>query len=144
MQFVALSATSDAESRAGRAGRIAYKTKPFARFADREGIEDEALCDAVRRAERGLIDADLGGGVIMQRIAREGHGRSGGFRAIVLFRRGERCFFVYGFAKSGRDNLRRDELKAFRLLADEMLAMDEVGLRAALSNGTITEVDCGG
>ena len=141
LNSIALSVTSDAEP---RTGRIAYKTKPFARFADREGIEDETLCDAVRRAERGLIDADLGGGVIKQRIAREGYGQSGGFRAIVLFRRGERCFFVYGFAKSDRENLRRDELKAFRLLADEVLAMDEAGLGAALSNGTIVEVACNG
>lgn len=64
-------------------------------------------------------------------------GRPGGYRAIVLFRRGERCFFVYGFAKSDRANIRRDELKAFRLLAEEMLGMDDVGLRAALSDGTI-------
>ena len=119
-----------------------FKTKPFARFADREGIADGALCDAAHRAGQGLIDADLGGGVIKQRLARRGQGRSRGYRAIVLFRRGERCFFVYGFAKSGRDNLRRDELKAFRLLADEMLAMDEAGLRAALANETMMEVAC--
>ena len=117
-----------------------FKTKPFARFADREGLEDAALRDAVRRAVRGSIDADLGGGVIKQRIARRGQGRSGGFRAIVLFRRGERAFFVYGFAKSDRENLRRDELKAFRLLAGEMLELDEAGLGAALANGTIIEV----
>ena len=121
-----------------------FKTKPFTRFSDREGIADEALCDAVRRAGQGLIDADLGGGVIKQRIGRQGQGRSRGYRAIVLFRRGERCFFVYGFAKSGRDNLRRDELKAFRLLADEMLAMGDNDLRAALANGTIVEVACDG
>ena len=120
----------------------AFKTKPFARFASREGIPDASLCDAAERAGRGQIDADLGGGVIKQRIARQGQGRSGGFRAIVLFRRGERSFFVYGFAKSARGNLRQDELKAFRLLADEMLSMDEAGLGAALSNGTITEVVC--
>ena len=119
-----------------------FKTKPFARFANREGIPDTALCDAVRRAGRGSVDADLGGGVIKQRIARKGQGRSGGYRVVVLFRRGERSFFVYGFAKSGRDNLRPDELKAFRLLANGMLGMDEAGLRAALSNGTITEVVC--
>ena len=119
-----------------------FKTKPFARFASREGIPDAALCDAARRVGRGQVDADLGGGVIKQRIARQGQGKSGGFRAILLFRRGERSFFVYGFSKSGRDNLRTDELKAFRLLADRMFAMDEAGLRAALSNGTITEVEC--
>ena len=121
-------------------GLRTFKTKPFARFADREGLEDAALHDAVRRAGRGLVDADLGGWVIKQRIARRGEGRSGGFRAIVLFRRGELAFFVYGFAKSDRENLRRDELKAFRMLAGEMLELDEAGLGAALANGTIIEV----
>ena len=123
-------------------GLRTFKAKPFGRFARREGIPDTVLCDAARRAARGQVDADLGGGVIKQRIARRGQGKSGGFRAIVLFRRGNLSFFVYGFAKSGRDNLRRDELKAFRLLAEQMLGMDETGLRALLSNGTISEVVC--
>ena len=119
-----------------------FKTKPFARFASREGISDEALCDAVARAARGLVDADLGGGVIKQRIARRGQGRAGGFRTIVVFRRGNRAFFVYGFAKSARENLRRDELEAFRLLADTYLALDRSGLAAALSAGALIEVRC--
>ena len=61
-----------------------FKTKWFARFARRQGLEDAELCAAVARAEKGLIDADLGGGVIKQRIARPNEGRSGGFRSIVL------------------------------------------------------------
>ena len=121
-----------------------FKTKPFARFADHEGIADADLCDAVRRAEEGLIDADLGGGAIKQRIARKGQGKSGGFRSIVLFRRSEKAFFVYGFAKSARDSIRRDELKAFRKLADEMLAYDDEALAAAMKNGTIMEIRCHG
>jgi len=98
-----------------------FKTKAFTRFADREGLEDEALREAVRRLQKGLVDADLGGSVIKQRVARNGSGRSGGFRSIMLFRRGHLAFFVYGFAKSGKKALRRDELAAFRLLADEYL-----------------------
>ena len=123
-------------------GLQTFKTKAFARFAHREGLEDAALCEAVRRARRGQIDADLGGGVIKQRIARKGGGRSGGFRTIVLFRRGELAFFVYGFAKSDRENLRRNELETFRLLADEYLALDETGLAAAQAAGAIVEVKC--
>jgi hypothetical protein len=118
-----------------------FKTKPFARFASREGITDEELCEAVYQAERGLIDADLGGGVIKQRLAREGQGKSGGFRSILLFRRGSKAFFVYGFAKSDRDNIRRDELKAFRKLAGEMLTLDDKALAAAMRNGTIMEIE---
>ena len=117
-----------------------FKTKPFIRFASRERIADEELCEAVSQAELGLIDADLGGGVIKQRLAREGQGKSGGYRSIVLFRRGSKAFFVYGFAKRDKDNIRRDELKAFRKLADEMLMFDDKALAAAINNGTIMEV----
>ena len=119
-----------------------FKTKAFARFADREELEDAALCEAAARAAAGLIDANLGGGVIKQRIARKGGGRSGGFRTIVLFRQGQLAFFVYGFAKSSRANLRRNELEAFRALADEMLHLAEESLEAAVANGTIIKVTC--
>ena len=117
-----------------------FKTKPFARFAGKEGIDDAALVDAVRRAEQGMFDADLGGGVIKQRIARKGQGKSGGFRSIVLFRSAHRAIFVYGFAKSARSNIRSDELAAFRRLAHEMLGLDDAAISAALANGTIVEV----
>ena len=88
-----------------------FKTKAFARFADREGLEDASLCEAVWRARNGLIDGNLGGGVIKQRIARMGGGRSSGFRTTVLFRRGELAFFVYGFAKSDRESLHRNDCR---------------------------------
>jgi len=51
-----------------------FKTKPFVRFARKAGIDDAALCGAVRVADKGLTSADLGGGVIKQRIARPGQG----------------------------------------------------------------------
>lgn len=117
-----------------------FKTKPFSRFANREGITEEELCRAIRQAEKGLVNADLGGGVIKQRLARKGQGKSGGYRSIVLFRRAERAFFVYGFAKSDQDNISQNELQAFRELASEMLALDDKALTAAVENGTITEV----
>ena len=96
----------------------------------------------MERAARGLVDADLGGGVIKQRIARRGQGRSGGFRTIVVFRRGERAVFVHGFAKSDRENLRRKELSGLRSLADEYLALDTAGLAVAQATGAIIEVEC--
>lgn len=119
-----------------------FKSKPFDRFADRERIVDEELCKAAWQAEKGLVDADLGGGVIKQRLARKGQGKSGGYRSIVLFRRAERAFFVYGFSKSDRANIQQDELQAFRKLANEMLVLDNKELRAAMRNGTIMEVIC--
>ncbi len=117
-----------------------YKTKSFTRFAKRTELDDDDLLDVVRRADQGLIDADLGGGVIKQRVARVGSGRASGFRTIILFRKGDLAFFVYGFAKSDLTNLRPDELKAFRMLANEYLELGEEGLKALQSNGTIIEV----
>lgn len=98
------------------------------------------MCKAIDDAVRGLVDADMGGGVVKQRIARAGGGKSGGFRTIILFRAGERAFFVHGFAKNERDNIRDDELAAFKLLAAEMLSYDDTRLAGALATGTLIEV----
>jgi hypothetical protein len=75
-------------------------TKSFWRFQRKEGIKDAALSNAVERAERGLIAADLGGGLIKQRVARPGEGRSGGFRTIIAYRSGQRAFFVFGLRRT--------------------------------------------
>ena len=121
-----------------------FKNKPFARFARKAGLDDEVLRQAVEAAGRGLVDADLGGGVIKQRVARQGGGKSGGFRTIVLFRLGERAFFVHGFAKSDLGNIRADELAAFRLLASHLLAYDDPALAAALEAGALMEITSDG
>jgi hypothetical protein len=110
------------------------------RFARKARITDAALLEAVGRARRGLIDADLGGGVIKQRIARPGAGRSGGFRTIILFRAGVLSFFVHGFAKNERDNIDADELAAFKLLAAQLLAYDAAALAKAVEAGVLVEV----
>ena len=119
-----------------------FKNKSFARFARKVRITDAVLCAAITDASRGLVDADLGGGVVKQRIARQGGGKSGGFRTIILFRISARAFFVHGFAKNEQDNIRDDELAAFKLLAAEMLAYDDAALVKAIANGTLMEVIC--
>ncbi|NYZ13344.1 type II toxin-antitoxin system RelE/ParE family toxin [Azospirillum sp. RWY-5-1] len=121
-----------------------FKNKWFVRFASREGIPDRSLCLAVRKAETGLIDADLGGGVIKQRIARPGQGESGGYRSIILFRCGDKAFFVFGFPKSAMDNIGGQDVKAFKKLAREMLALDGQELALLLDRGALTEVACHG
>jgi hypothetical protein len=118
-----------------------FKTKPFIRFARKARMPDASLRDAIDRASRGLVDADLGGGVLKQRIARAGAGKSGGFRTIILFRAGERAFFVHGFAKNEQDNIRDDELAAFRMLAAVMLAYDDAAIARAMANGTLLELE---
>ena len=116
-----------------------FKTKWFDRFARKERIETSAIRDAIARAERGQIDADLGGGVIKQRVARPGQGRSGGYRTSVLLQSGQRAVFAYGFAKSDRSNIRWDELTALCELATELLGYNEEELARALEAGALIE-----
>jgi len=116
------------------------KTKQFARFARRERIADARLIEAVQRAERGLIDADLGGGVVKQRVARPGQGRSGGYRVLLAYRCKTRAVFLFGFAKSERDNIEDDELATLRDIARGWLEADDGALAGAMANGVISEV----
>lgn len=117
-----------------------FKTKWFARFARRERIADASLAEAVRRAERGLVDADLGGGVIKQRVARSGQGRSGGYRVLAAYRRKTRAVFLFGFSKSERDNVEDDELATLRDIARGWLEADGKALAHAIEDGLIQEV----
>jgi hypothetical protein len=121
-----------------------FKNKWFVRFATAEDIDDATLCKAIESAEKGLIDADLGGGIIKLRIAREGEGVSGGFRSIVVYRRGKRAFFVFGFAKKRTANIKTDELRAFRKLAREMLALNDRQIQEMKKTMALTEVTCNG
>ena len=115
-------------------------SKAFARFARSRCITDLDLWDAVDRAERGLIDADLGGGVMKQRIARFGEGKSGGFRSIVFYKSGARAVFVYGFEKSSLENIGPKELKAFKDSAKVVLNLSEQELATAIERGAFIEV----
>ena len=120
-----------------------FKTKWFVAFARGERIRDDALCEAIERAERGLIDADLGGKVIKQRVARPSQGRSGGYRVLIAYERGIRAVFIFGFAKNERDNIRGDEVTVMREVAADWLQFDDTALQQALDNGRAEEVHCG-
>lgn len=117
-----------------------FKNAWFERFARKQGITDKALLEAITRAKRGLIDADLGGGVIKQRVARPGQGKSGGFRTIILYRTAERAFFVYGFSKNDRDNIDDDEEVAFKKAAGYVLGLSDIHLAELIDQKQFTEV----
>jgi len=117
-----------------------FKIRWFAKFARHERIADKSLSDAIARAARGLVDADLGGGVIKQRVARGGQGRSGGYRVIVAFRMKARAIFLYGFAKNERDNIDPDELADLREVARGWLEATPEKIAEALADGAIEEV----
>jgi hypothetical protein len=119
-----------------------FKAKWFVRFARKQRISDDALCRAVHDAEHGKIDADLGAGVIKQRIARQYEGKSGGHRVIIYYRKGNRAFFVFGFSKKDRENLSIDEEQIHKKAAKDILGLSDERLKELIQVGTYTEVIC--
>lgn len=117
-----------------------FKTRWFSRFARQERIGDASLREAIARAERGLIDADLGGGLIKQRVARRGQGRSGGYRTIIAYRAKGRAVFLYGFAKSERENIDSKQLATAREFAAKWLAADPARIAWAIEEDELQEV----
>jgi hypothetical protein len=119
-----------------------FKTKWFARYAKRAGINDDTLCEAIKRAERGLIAADLGGEVIKQRISRDGESRKG-YRTLIAYRSRKRAVFLYGFAKNERDNIEDNELASLKEIAAGWLTADDQKIRRSIADGLLQEVNDG-
>jgi len=117
-----------------------FVTKAFNRFARSERISVDRLQEAVGRAGRGLVDADLGGGLIKQRVARPGQGRSGGYRTVIAFRWLDRAVFLHGFAKSERDNIKDADLARMKKLAGLFLHASLEDLETWCERGELEEV----
>ncbi len=117
-----------------------FKTKCFTRFARREGISDSKLLATVREVEKGLIDADYGGGLIKKRVARDGGGKSGGYRSIIAYQSEDKCVFMFCFAKSSRGNLNLSEVAQYKDAAGIYLGFSDVEIAVALKKKELVEV----
>ena len=95
----------------------------------------------MRSAEDGLVDADLGGGLIKQRVARPGQGKSGGYRTVIAYRHGDLAVFLLGFAKNERANIDDDELEELKRQARVFLGLSEDQIEAAIAEDELTEVE---
>ena len=119
-----------------------FKNGWFQKFARKEKISDAMLCEAVARAERGQIDADLGSGLIKQRLARPGAGKSGGFRTLVFFRTQQKAVFAFGFAKSDMANLDDADEAYLKKAAKLVLGFTDEQMDAEIAAGRMLEVKC--
>lgn len=124
--------------------RRTFKTRHFARWMRKTELSDALLCIAVAEMAAGLVDADLGGGVVKKRVALPGRGKSGGARTLVATNRGDRWFFVFGFEKNERANIRDDELEELQDIAADLLARTGRELDQAITDGALLEIchDC--
>jgi hypothetical protein len=116
-----------------------FKTKTLAKWTRQNGVPDASLVAAIERARKGLIDADLGGLIIKQRVARSGQGKRSGFRMLIGFK-SDRSVFLFGFAKNERENISNAELTTLREIAASFLSAADETITRALKDGTLIEV----
>lgn len=121
-----------------------FKGKLFGRWATTESISDVDLCQAAVEAFAGQVDADLGGYLFKQRIARRDGGKSGGYRTILGFRKSDssRIFFLYGFPKNARANITAKERAALSATAASLIGASDEQIEALKAKGAIVEMEC--
>ena len=117
-----------------------FKTRYFSRWMRKTELTDAVLCTAVGEMIQGLIDADLGGGVVKKRVGLAGRGKRGGARTLVATNKGRLWFFVFGFEKNDRANIRTEEKEALQAIALDLLSRSRKELDAAVEDGSLQEI----
>ena len=117
-----------------------FKSKWFNKWAEKEGLTDKALTEAITEMEDGLNDGELGGNVYKKRAAIQGQGKRGGLRTIIAFKIEDKSFFMFGFAKNQQDNIDKKELKALKLMAKDLLSYSDKQLKQAIKVSELIEV----
>ena len=116
------------------------KTRHFSRWVRKTELTDSSLCAAVLEMAQGLIDADLGGGVVKKRVGLAGRGKRGGARTLVATNKGNRWFFLFGFEKNDRANISAEEKEALQSITQDLLARTCKDLDAQVEDGTLQEI----
>lgn len=117
-----------------------FKNQSFTKFARKERISDAKLCEVIRNAEAGKIDADYGGGLIKQRISRLNQGKSGGYRSIIYYRKNDKAFFVHGFSKNKQDNISDRDVRELKELAKITFSLNDAQITILVKDGIYEEV----
>lgn len=120
--------------------RRVFKTRHFSRWLRKCGLTEEALCLSVSEMEKGLIDAELGGGVVKKRVPLPGRGKSGGARTLLATNKDSLWFFVFGFEKSERANVSPRELEALKALAADLLKLSSAELDSLVDSEVLEEI----
>jgi len=113
------------------------KTKWFNKWAKKNKLSSTNLIETIQNVESGLSSADLGSNLFKVRVAREGSGKSGGYRTLLVYKKDDRAIFLYGFAKNEQDNISKTELEMFKKLGNDLLKYNQNDLEKALDNGVL-------
>jgi hypothetical protein len=118
-----------------------FKTRSFAQWAKKEKMTDLILRGVIDQLVQGLVNVDLGGGLVKKRVARSGQGKRGGYRTLLAFKRGERAVFIFGFSKNDRENIDNDEKHIYKKLCRIYLEATEKQLEVMCDDKKLFEIN---
>lgn len=111
------------------------------RWAKKEHITDNILKNGIDEIDKGLIDVDLGSGLVKKRVSRKGEGKRGGHRVLLAFKEKDRSIFIFGFSKNDRENLDEEEKELYKKLAKAYLEAPMGNLEKMCMTGLLCEVN---
>ncbi|WP_114639624.1 type II toxin-antitoxin system RelE/ParE family toxin [Polynucleobacter necessarius] len=117
-----------------------FKTKSFAKWMKKNGVQKQDLLTATQEMSMGLIEADLGCHVYKKRIGMSGSGKRSGARIIVATQLMSRWFFIYGFAKNEKSNVSKEELLYLQEVAKRLLDLKEREIEIAINANELKEL----
>jgi Uncharacterized protein conserved in bacteria len=118
-----------------------FKTRLFAAWAEEIELSESSLRKAVQEIVNGLYEAKLTSFLYKKRMAIRNQGKRSGARTILALKKGEKVFFLYGYAKNKRANITKKELAALNLLANEYFTYTLEQLARAVRAGELVEID---
>ncbi len=116
------------------------KTKWFNKWAKKQKLPDERLLLAIEDMQHNLSSVSLGGGLYKVRVSLEHSGKSSAYRTIVVYRENDRAVMVYGFMKNEQENISIVRLKNLKILAKDILSLDDKLLYALINDGIFVQI----
>ena len=116
-------------------------TKWFKKWSIKANLKNQDLLEAIRNLEVGLSTANLGNHLFKVRVKREHGGKSSGFRTIVVYQEDDKAIFLYGFGKNEKDNISKSELRYFRKLGSDLLALNKDQIKQFVEKNILFDIE---
>lgn len=118
-----------------------FKNSAFHKWAEKQGIYDEMLNEAIKEINQGSYEANLGSNVYKKRISLGNKGKSAGVQTTLAFKVHDKAFLIYGFAINKKENIDEKELKALKRLATIYLNLTEEELSRTVLRGELIKIE---
>ena len=116
-------------------------TKWFKKWSKKANLKNQDLLEAIENLEGGISTAKLGNHLFKIRVKREHSGKSSGFRAIVVYQENDRAIFLYGFGKNEKENIDNAELRYFKKLGNDLLALRKNQLKQFIEQRILFDIE---